>query len=53
MVSRVVHCRGGTRKRVGHGSGGIHLHYSKTKHLIDLVTSKALSRQRVLYSVDT
>ncbi|KAK8801249.1 hypothetical protein WA171_004396 [Blastocystis sp. BT1] len=36
---------GGNRKRAGHGSGGIHLHYSKTKHFLDMVTSKALSRK--------
>lgn len=33
-----------TRTRSHNGGGSVHLHYSKSKHLVDLVSSKAVSR---------
>ena len=36
-------CRGGYRKK-SHGTGGVHLYYSKTKQMVDMITNKAMSR---------
>ena len=38
------HNREDMKRGKGHSSGSIHLHYSKSKRFIDLVTAKAVSR---------
>lgn len=41
----MIHSDDGRRK--ANGGGGVHLHYSKSKHLVDLVSNKAVSRYLV------